>query len=68
MVAVSILINAAYLDPHKKPGKSYAIEYIPPGDSIQSINVNLYGVFLVKRVLDTIMFRGVNLALLIWAT
>ena len=61
-------VNAAYLDTQPKPGKSYATEDIQQVDSIPAINVNLYEVFLVTQVLDAITFRGVKLAVSIWAT
>jgi NADP-dependent 3-hydroxy acid dehydrogenase YdfG len=55
--AVSILVNNAGMDTPPKPGKSYAIEDIPQGDSLPVINVNFYGVFLVSQVLGAIMLN-----------
>ena len=55
--AVSILVNNAGMDTPPKPGKSYAIEDIPQGDSLPVINVNFYGVFLVSQVLGAIMLK-----------
>ena len=53
--AVSILVYNAGMDTPPKPGKSYAIEDNPQGDSLPVINVNLYGVFLVSQELGAIM-------------
>ena len=45
------------MDKPPKPGKNYAIEDIPQGDSFPVINVILYGVFLVSQELDAIMLK-----------